>query len=67
MGRPREAEPVLVEAESRLSKVFGPTDPRVVGLNRTLADLYDKLGSPEKAASSRQKASPPPAPEDVKR
>jgi hypothetical protein len=63
-GRLKEAERSLLEAESLLSKVFGPASPRVLEARTSLAETYARLGRPEQAAEWRRKAeSPPPAPD----
>jgi tetratricopeptide (TPR) repeat protein len=50
------AEAPLVEAESRLSKIFSGDEPKIREMREEIATLYDKLGKPGKAAEWRAKA-----------
>jgi tetratricopeptide (TPR) repeat protein len=54
------AEAPLVESEARLSKLFPGDQARLGELRSEIADLYDRLGRPAKAAEWRAKAAPPP-------
>jgi hypothetical protein len=44
------AEAPLVESEARLSKLFPGDQARLGELRSEIADLYDRLGRPAKAA-----------------
>ena len=50
------AEAPLVEAEARLSKIFSGDQDKIRQMRDQIADLYDKLGNPDKAAAYRAKA-----------
>jgi tetratricopeptide (TPR) repeat protein len=54
------AEAPLVESEGRLTKLFPADQARLGELRAEIADLYERLGRPAKAAEWRAKAAPPP-------
>jgi len=55
------AEAPLVEAEARLTKLFPGDQTRLGELRAEIAEFYDRLGRPAKAAEWRaKKAAPPP-------
>jgi tetratricopeptide (TPR) repeat protein len=53
------AEAPLIESEARLSKLFPGDQSRLRELRAEVADLYESLGRPAKAAEWRARAAPP--------
>jgi hypothetical protein len=53
------AEAPLIESEARLSKLFPGDQSRLRELRAEVADLYEGLGRPAKAAEWRARAAPP--------
>ncbi|HUD71768.1 MAG TPA: serine/threonine-protein kinase [Dongiaceae bacterium] len=58
-GDLKGAEAPLVEAEGRLSKLFPGDQARLGDMRTEIADLYERLGRPDQAATWRAKAAPP--------
>jgi len=60
LGRYAEAERMLLNTHARLAKVLPPAHGRLVKARARLAELYDAMKSPERAADWRR---PPPSAE----
>ena len=57
LGRFDEAEPLLIKTQTALFKALGPKHELVTKARSRLADLYDAMKQPERAAPWR---APPP-------
>jgi tetratricopeptide (TPR) repeat protein len=56
------AEAPLIESEARVSKLFPGDQTRLGELRTEIADLYERLGRPAKAAEWHARAAPPEGP-----